>query len=464
MRRFFILLTTAVMLLFAVACNNDPNLYKYDSSSYLGSWEIDIAPIEGDVDGCIQLVQYTFNSDFTYGVVEYLKDAQTNEISVLEGAEGVFEYAFDEDTGIGTLTLDGGASEYYWSESTGKLFTLQFGVVGKQYVFKRPQYIVKKAADQRDIVGIWDHTVYQKNTVGEDIRQLEFKSDGTLEEYLCLGVGDPVQHSVTTSWKYKVADEEKSYSRTYHSKWEYGSEIIVSANPSSVGADLHEKSNRLTRYDYTVYNDNGVVEQVDDPLEDMEYVIYQYGDKQLLVTGGDTYVKVSSTIDMSIRNKEIVYPWSHVTPLYSLYLRSDGRYSSDFDDLFDYSRLNDAGFYSGTYSAAYNEAATADYVAFMEQKYKDENPGVEPPGGWAAWLEEQADFINTMKEDNYVQLFNGSITFRPDFGYEETFKFFMYIKTPKYGIEAHFGDPDAEHFICIRVTNNEGDVNYFELI
>ncbi|MBQ7282413.1 MAG: hypothetical protein IJR16_06510 [Spirochaetales bacterium] len=469
MRRLMLLLLATTILLCAVACNNDPNLYKYDSSSYLGSWEIDIAPIEGDVDGCIQLVQYTFNSDFTYEVVQYKFDAQTKQITIVEGADGVYEYVYDDNTGIGTLTLDYtglAPTEYFWSMSSGKLFTFQYGTVGKQYVFKRPQYIVKKAADQRDIVGIWDHTVYQKNTVGEDIRQLEFKSDGTLEEYLCLGVGGPVQHSVTTSWKYKVADEERSYSRTYHSKWEYGSEIIVSATPSSVGADLHEKSNRITRYDYAVYVDNGVMELVDELpiIQGMQYVIYQYGDKQLLVMGGDTYVKVSNHIDMSSKTKEIVYPWHHNPTDTHLYLRSDGTYSSDFVDLLNYSQDNDDNFYSGTYSTSYNEVATADYVAFMEQKFKDEYPGVVPPGGWAAWLEEQAAFIETMKEDNYVQLYNGTITFRPDFGFEETFKFFMRIKTPKYGIEDHLGDPETQHDMIIRTNDNEGDVNYYELI
>ena len=124
MRRLMLLLLATTILLCAVACNNDPNLYKYDSSSYLGSWEIDIAPIEGDVDGCIQLVQYTFNSDFTYEVVQYMFDAQTKQITIVEGADGVYEYVYDDNTGIGTLTLDYtglAPTEYFWSMSSGKL-------------------------------------------------------------------------------------------------------------------------------------------------------------------------------------------------------------------------------------------------------------------------------------------------------------------------------------------------------
>ena len=98
MRRAAILLLATFMLLFVVACNNDPYVYKYDSTSYLGSWEINIAPIEGDVDGCIQLRQFEFRSDLTYGVVEYLYDAQTKIVQIVDGAEGTFEYDYDEDT------------------------------------------------------------------------------------------------------------------------------------------------------------------------------------------------------------------------------------------------------------------------------------------------------------------------------------------------------------------------------
>ena len=465
MRRVLLILLATIMLLCVVACKNDPNLYKYDSSSYLGSWEIDIAPIEGDVDGCIQLVQYTFNEDFTYEVTQYWHNAETNIITIVLTAPGVYDYDFDEDTGIGTLTLDGGPTEYYWSMSTGKLFTKQFGTVGIQYDFKRPKYIVKKAANQKDIIGVWEHTVYNKNTWGKDTRQLEFKSDGTLDTYIWIGVGNPVNHSDPVTWKYKVADQERSYSRTYHTKWEYGSEVVVTG-PSSVLADLHGYSNHITEYNYTIYVDNGVWEQVDDlppgPTDKKNYAIYQYGDKYILVYDGLSYVKASNHIDMSIKNKEIVHPWT-AAPTFTLYLRSDGTYSSDYADLFNYSQLNADDYYSGTYSTSYNEVATADYVAFERTKYEEEHPGEVPVGGWDAWTEAQIAYINTLKEDNTVQLFTGTITFRPDFGYEETFKFFMIISTPKYGIEDHNGEPDPSYSLCIRNTNNEGDINYLDL-
>ena len=84
MRRALILLLAAFMLLCFVACNDDPNIYKFESTSYLGNWEINIAPLEGDVDGCIQLLQYEFKSDFTYSVIQYQYNAPSKEDIVVE--------------------------------------------------------------------------------------------------------------------------------------------------------------------------------------------------------------------------------------------------------------------------------------------------------------------------------------------------------------------------------------------
>ena len=457
MRRAAILLLATFMLLFVVACNNDPYVYKYDSTSYLGSWEINIAPIEGDVDGCIQLLQYEFKSDMTYGVVEYLYDAQTKIVQIVDGAEGTFEYDYDEDTRIGTLTLDGGPTQYYWTDGEG-LSTL---VLGRQYDYKRPKYIIRKAENQKDIVGIWESKNYDNDAWGISIDQIEFKSDGSFETYFVSGVVEPAVESETISWKYMDAEVEKTYSRTWSCKWEYGSEIIVSG-PSSIGEDLHEKEYSITFYGYENYNDNGALSVADLLMNKDAYTIYQYGDKMLLDIAGTTYVKVSSRIDLSEKYKEIVLVWEEAVGGDLVYLRSDGTYATDFNNFLNYDRNNDTGFYTGSYSTAYNEVDTASVVAFEEARYKVENPGVEPVGGWDAWRTNEAALIEGLKANNYVKLFIGTISFTPDFGFAETFDMMLMIQTPKYGAEIPYGEPQPTYYLVIRNVDKEGNIVYYD--
>lgn len=459
MRRALILLLAAVMLLCFVACNNDPNIYKFESTSYLGNWEINIAPLEGDVDGCIQLLQYEFKSDFTYSVIKYQYNAPSKEVIVVEDFdEGIFEYVYDEDTGIGTLTLDGGPTEFYWIEGEG-LSTL---ILGKQYNYKRPKYIIRKADNQKDVVGLWERRTDDYDLWGKQIRQLDIKSDGTIDVYEVSGVAEPDNLNETISWKYKELEVEKTYSRTYTVKWMYGSEIIVSPAPSSIGEDLHEEINKVTRYESLLINDNGVSSVVDIGTISVTYTIFQYGDRMLLKYGATTYEKVSNRIDLSEKYKEIVNVWDEALGGDLLYLRSDGTYSSEFMNLLNYSDVNDNGYYTGTYSAEYSEVATADVVAFDEARYKVENPGVEPVGGWDAWREAETAAIEALKVDNDLKLYIGKITFRPNFGFEETFDVFFRSLTPKYGHQNIAGEPVTDYVMVIRVEDNEGDITYYD--
>ena len=458
MRRLLVLFLTALLLLCAVACNNDPYRYKYDESSYLGNWEINIAPIEGDVDGCIQLLQYEFKSDFTYSVVAYEFNAQTKEIVVIEDFdEGFFEYDYDVDTAIGTLTMDGGPNAFYWNADDG-LSTI---ILGKLYQFNRPQYVITEAENQKDITGIWERRDDSYDTSGKDITQMEFKSDGSLDIYNATGVYGPGKQSETTSWKYKDAEVEKSYSRTWVGKWGFGSEIYVSATPSSIGEPLHEKGNFITVNEYLEINDNGDPSVVDLFTARNLYKVLQYGERKILFYAGQTYVKVANKIDLSEKYKEIVYRWFDGGVSF-LYLRSDGTYGTDLDDLLNYDRPNETNAYTGRYSATYDEVTTGDVVAFEEARYRVENPGVEPVGGWDAWRVEQAALIEAQKVTNYVKLYIGTIKFIPDFGFEETFDIMMMIETPKYGLENPYGDPDPSYSLTIRNVDKEGTVNYLD--
>ena len=70
--------------------------------------------------------------------------------------------------------------------------------------------------------------------------------------------------------------------------------------------------------------------------------------------------------------------------------------------------------------------------------------------------------IETLKQNNYVRLFIGTIRFTPDFGFEETFDFMMMIQTAKYGNEDVDGEPVTEYSLTIRNVDKEGNINYLD--
>ena len=457
MRKTLILVFSAFMLLCVVACNNDPYIYKYDETSYLGSWQIDLAPIEGDVDGCIQLLQYDFKSDLTYEVIEYRFNARTEEVLLVEDFdEGFFEYDYDEDTAIGTITLDGGPAQFFWTDGEG-LSTI---LLGRQYNFIRPKYAITKAEDQKDIIGVWERRSDSPDTYGIYIRQLEFKTDGTYDDYNLTGTSEPEKMSETYSWKYKDAVVEKSYSVAWSGKWMFGSEIYVSG-PSTAGEPLHDKRNSIITYQSFNIIDDGESSVTDISNGKINYTIFQYGDKRILDYGGFIYVNVSERIDLSEKYKEIVLTWDNGLAK-RVYLRSDGTYGSNLDNLLNYDRANDTGYYTGNYNATYNEVTTGDIVAFKEKRFRVEFPGIEPDCGWDTWYFEKALEIETLKTNNYVRLFIGTITFTPDFGFEETFDFMLMIQTAKYGDEDVDGEPVTEYSLTIRNVDKEGNINYLD--
>lgn len=459
MRKGLILLLAVIMLLCVVACNNDPNIYKYNSTTYLGSWEVNIAPEEGDVDDCIHLFQIEFKSNLTYERVYYIYNAQTKEISIVDGMEGTYTYNYNQNTKVGSIALDGGAVSYYWTEDEG--LKRRDTILDQEYILNRPKYIVKKADNQKDIVGLWERSIVNKDNEGKNIVQLDIKSDGTLDIYEVTGVAEPDRLSETVSWKYKDAEVEKTYSRTYSVKWSFGSEIYVSGL-STIGEDLHDNRNRVTRYESLLINDNGASSVVDQMVAVVTYEIYQYGDQMLLAYGGNTYVKVANRIDLSEKYKEIVKDWTVALGVNHLYLRSDGTYSTNYNNLLNYDRQNATGFYTGAYSATYSEVSTGDVVAFDEARYKVEHGGAEPAEGWAAWRTADAAAIEALKVNNDVKLFIGKISFTPDFGFAETFDVFFRILTPKYGAEANWGEPDPDYVMTIRNEDKEGNIVYYD--
>ena len=454
MKKGFVLLVSALLLLFVISCNADPNIYKYDSSTYLGSWEVDVAPIQGDVDGCVQLQQYTFNSDYTYEVVIYALDNQTNEITIEEGDSGTYTFNDNLNNG-GTIILNDAAhTRFTWNRRDNELSRL---IVGQEFIYSRPKYVLKITADQNDIVGIWEYRQDDQTAQGVSINQLIFDSDGSFDSYYFFGTENPRNAAYSESWRYLDAAVPKRYSVSFSYKWDVGSDIVVSAD-SVVDHPLHEEVTACAFQPTRVITDNGIVTVDVLPANVHQYMIYECGaDKYLAdLTSGQTYKKVSDKIDISKKNREIVKNWIKTAAPPAerdLYLRSDGTFYSEFN-LFKETAATATGYY-GTYTENISESNFEFYLSFLSTYLIETDPATytDPSFDWVAWRSDQSTAYYTALFDNDITFYKGIITFDGEYCLKkggESFEVLMIKETPKYGDNDPDGAPETDYDLYIK--------------
>lgn len=444
MKKTFIILFALIALLAVVSCKQDvdPNIYQYDASSYLGAWEMNFAAADGDEDGCIHLMQINFEKDCTYSIVEYFFDAQTNNIKIVDGTSGTYEATVNAVSKKTEIVLDS-TEEYYWTEDTGLEF---YNALLKSYDFSRPKYVVKVSKDQSAIEGVWEERI-DSIQIGINRLQFVFNADGTADMLDENGFGADHQ-AKTMSWKYK-AGTVKDYQITVSMKWYQGSEMVISANPSSLLEDMHEQKNYIVlEVTATIINDG--TESITTERYSVPYTIYDYGNERICkadlsdigFAGSVTLVKKSQSdlIDVNKKLEPVVNTWDIATgtlvptvlpaPLgTNLYLKSDGKFFSDEPGILTPDGTYPHAGYYGSYSIDLDEAELDDFLEAMKTQWTEAGSVVPD---WDAWKEVVTTAL--IDEDAYTyEFYTGTLTLDPEYGGTEEFEISLCKRTELYG-------------------------------